>query len=129
MTAPIDTRRWLFSLVPVGLGAVILAAEATNGDPAEGLVWFAVLAVLGALLAFGGRFEAVRLARGDGEDERDAMINTRAMAAVGIVLTIVLTGAIVFQLARGGDPSPYTQIMAVGGAAYVASLLVLRHWS
>ncbi len=129
MTAPIDTSRWLFSLVPVGLGAVILAAEATNGDLAEGLVWFAVLAVLGALLAFGGRFEAVRLARGDGEDERDAMINTRAMAAVGTVLTIVLTGAIVFQLARGDDPSPYTQIMAVGGAAYVASLLVLRHWS
>ena len=129
MTAPIDTRRWLFSLVPVGLGAVILTAEATNGDLAEGLVWFTVLAVLGALLAFGGRFEAMRLARGDGEDERDAMINTRAMAAVGTVLTIVLTGAIVFQLARGDDPSPYTQIMAVGGAAYLASLLVLRHWS
>jgi hypothetical protein len=36
MTAPIDTRRWLFSFVPVGLGAVILAAEATNGDLAEG---------------------------------------------------------------------------------------------
>ena len=85
--------------------------------------------VLGALLAFGGHFEAVRLARGDGEDERDAMINTRAMAAVGTVLTIVLTGAIVFQLARGDDPSPYTQIMAVGGPAYVASLLVLRRWS
>jgi hypothetical protein len=129
MTAPIDTRRWLFSLVPVGLGAVILTAEATNGDLVEGLVWFTVLGVLGALLAFGGRFEAMRLARGDGEDERDAMINTRAMAVVGTVLTIVLTGAIVFQLARGDDPSPYTQIMAVGGAAYLASLLVLRHWS
>jgi hypothetical protein len=46
--------------------------------------------------------------------ERDALINSRAMAALGTVMVLVLTGAIVFQLVRGTDPSPYTELMARG---------------
>jgi hypothetical protein len=129
MTARSDKSTWLAPVVPVLLGAAVLAAEATSGDLAEGLVWFGLLAGVGALLAFGGRFESVRLARGDGEDEREASINQRAMAAVGTVLMIALTAVIVFQVARGEDPSPYTQITALGGASYVASLLVLHRRS
>jgi ABC-type transport system involved in cytochrome c biogenesis permease component len=129
MTARSSNSTWLAVLVPALLGAAILAAELTAGDVAEGLVWFALLAGVGALLAFGGRFESVRLARGDGEDEREAMINQRAMAAVGIVLMIALTVVIVFQIARGDDPSPYTQIAALGGVSYVAALLVLHRRS
>jgi hypothetical protein len=118
--------RWLMPLVPVGLGAVILVAEATDGDLASGLVWFAVLAAVGALHALGRRSEAVREALGEPEDERDALINTRAMAVAGQVMILVLTGCIVFELARGNDPSPFTQIIAVGGASYAVALLVQR---
>jgi hypothetical protein len=127
MTRPVN--QLFMPLVPVGLGAVILAAEATDGDIASGLVWFAVMAAVGGFLAFGGRFETIRQARGDGEDERDAFINTRAMAAAGTVWVLVLTGCIVFELARGNDPSPYTQLMAAGGATYGVTLLVLRRRS
>lgn len=118
--------RWLMPAVTVGLGGVILVAEAMNDDLTSGLVWFAVMAALGALLAFGGRFESVRQARGDDEDEREAMINTRAMALAGMVLVIVLTGCIVFELVRGEDPSPYVQLIAAGGATYAVALLVLQ---
>lgn len=118
--------RWAVPVVTVGLGAVILVAEVMNENLASGLVWFAVMATLGALYAFGGRFEAVRQARGEEEDEREWLINTRAMALAGTVLVVLLTGAIVFELARGEDPSPYTQLMAVGGASYAIALLVLR---
>jgi hypothetical protein len=79
--------------VTAGLGGVILAAEAIDGDLTSGLVWSAILAALGALQAFGGRFEAVRQARGEEEDEREAMINIRALALAGTVLVIVLTAA------------------------------------
>jgi hypothetical protein len=127
MTRPVN--QWLMPLVPVGLGGVILAAEATDGDVASGLAWFAALAAIGAVLAFGGRFEWVRDSRGDAEDERDAIINTRAMAAAGVVWVLVLTGCIVFELAQGDDPSPYTQLMAAGGATYGVALLVLRRRS
>jgi hypothetical protein len=103
--------------------------RATDGDLTSGLVWFAVLAVLGALQAFGRRSDALRSAQWGTEDERDALINTRAMAGAGTVLVLVLTGCIVFELVRGDNPSPYTHLTAVGGAAYAISLLVLRRRS
>jgi hypothetical protein len=121
--------RWIAPLVPAVLGAVVLIAEATDGDLASGLVWFAALAAISLLLAFGGRFEAVRQARGDDEDERDAMIATSAMAFAGVVLVVALTSGIVWSLARGEDLSPYVELMAIGGAAYGVALLVLRRRS
>lgn len=131
MPPMLDPRasRWLIPLMPAALGGVILVAEATDGELAGGLAWFAVLAALAALLAFGGRFQAVRDARGDAEDERDLMIGTRAMAAAGTAMILVLTGTIVFELARGDDPSPYTYVIAVGGAVYAVALLALRRYS
>lgn len=115
--------------ISLGLGGVVLAAAATNGALTSGLVWFAVLAVLGALQAFGLRSDALRTAQWGTEDERDALINMRAMAGAGMVLVLLLTGCIVFELVRGDNPSPYTQLMAVGGASYAISLLVLRRRS
>jgi drug/metabolite transporter (DMT)-like permease len=129
VTARPNKSAWLAAAVPAVIGAAILAAEAANGDLSEGLVWFAVLAAAGALLAFGGRFESVRLARGDGEDEREAMINERAMAATGLLLMVALTAVIVYQLARGDDTRPYIYLTAIGGATYVAALLLLHRRS
>jgi hypothetical protein len=51
------------------------------------------------------------------------------MAGAGTVLVLLLTGCIVFELVRGHNPSPYTHLMAVGGASYAISLLVLRRRS
>jgi hypothetical protein len=125
--------RWqswqLLPLIYLVLGGVILVARAVDGEVASGLVWFAIFAVISAIYAFGGRFEIIKQARGDLEDERDVSINTRAMAAVGVVFVVLLTGCIVFELARGHNPSPYTQLMAFGGGSYIAALLVLRYRS
>jgi hypothetical protein len=126
---PHNPTQWLIPLVPVGLGGVILTAEAIDGQVVSGLVWFAVLTAVGVLGIFGGRFEEVREARGDTEDERDRSINTRALAVAGLVWVLALTGCIVFQLARGDDTSPYAQLMAVGGASYAIALLALRRIS
>src|SRR5262245_27982931 len=83
---------WL--LIPaiyVGLGIVILVAQAIDGHWVGGLGWFAVMLAIGAVYGLGGRFEIVRQARGDFADERDASINRRAMATTGTLLVIVLT--------------------------------------
>ena len=129
MPPAFDRPPRLMPLVPVALGAVILVAEAADDDLASGLGWFAVLAAVGALLAFGGRFQTVREARGDGEDEREAMIGSRAMAAAGTAMILALTGATVFELARGDSPTPYIWVLAVGGATYAVALLALRRYS
>ena len=66
------------------------------------------------------------MATGEDEDERDALIASRAMAFAGTVLILALTGALVFELARGHDLSPYAQLLTVGGVAFTAALLFLR---
>lgn len=118
--------RWLVPLVPVALGGVILVAAATTGHVLNGLMWFAVLAAVGALAAIAARFEVRRRGRGRAEDEREAIINTRAMSIVGTVLVIALTGCAAFTLARGESTSPYTALLAVGGISYVIARVAPR---
>lgn len=120
---------WLMPLIYLGLGVVILIAQAIDGNTRSGVGWFLVMAAVAALYAFGGRFSFIRQARGDFDDERDASIQQRAMAMTGLVFVLVLTGCIVFELARGHNPSPYSMLMAVGGATYAISLLILRNRS
>jgi hypothetical protein len=118
--------RWLVPLVPAALGGVILVAAATTGHVLSGLMWFAVLAALGALAAIATQFEAGRRGRGRAEDEREAIINTRAMSIVGTLLVIAITGGAAFTLARGQSTTPYTPLLAVGGISYVIAFVALR---
>jgi hypothetical protein len=123
-------RRWLIPLVPAALGGVILVAAVTTGHILSGVLWFAVLAAIGALSAVAGQFEPAGRGRGDvGDDDgdREAIITTRAMSITGTVLVIAITGCAVFTLARGESTSPYTPLLAVGGITYVVALVALRH--
>jgi hypothetical protein len=47
----------------------------------------------------------------------------------GTSIILVLTGAVVFELARDESPSPYVWVLAVGGATYAVALLALRRYS
>ena len=47
-------------------------------------------------------------------------------ALAGLVVILVLIGAWLYELSQGHDGSPYGQIMAVGGLAYIAAVVVLR---
>ncbi len=119
-TAPAVTNqrrsRWLIPLVPAALGGVILVATATTGHILSGMIWFTVFACFGALLAMAGHVE----------DERAAIISTRAMSVVGTVLVIAITGCAVFTLVRGENTSPWTTLLAVAGTSYVIASVALR---
>ena len=119
--------RWLIPLVPVALGAVILVAAAITGHILSGVAWFVVLSAISALSRVAGRFEAARRARRHGEDEREAIINTRAMSITGTVLVITLTGCAAFTLARGESTNPYTALLAVAGISYTITFLASRY--
>jgi hypothetical protein len=45
--------------------------------------------------------------------------------AGGVVITVII-GAVMVQLARGEDPSPYAQLGAVGGLAYLVALVGMQ---
>ena len=126
---PFWRSRWWMPLFSLALGAAIFAAFAIGGDTGQGAVSFGIMAALAALFFFGGRSETLRGLGGPGRDERWAAIDLRASAAAGFVVLTVIIGAWLWEVANGDDGSPYVQLGAVGGLAYVVAVAVLRRRS
>jgi hypothetical protein len=118
--------RWCLPAFCVGLGGVVLAAQWAGGNLGSGLVSLGIMAAFGAAILLGGRSETVRGLRGDGRDERWAMIDLRATAFSGLAVIVALIVAWLVEVARGHDGSPYGQILAIGGIAYILAVAVLR---
>ncbi len=64
--------------------------------------------------------------RGDGRDERWAMIDLRATAVAGLAVIIAIIVGFVIELARGRSGSPYSQLAAVAGIAYLLAFFAGR---
>jgi drug/metabolite transporter (DMT)-like permease len=118
--------KWFLPLFCVVLGAAVFVAQWIGGNPRSGLISFASLAVFGGLILVGGRSETVRGLRGDGRDERFRMIDIHATAIAGVVLICTLIVVWLVELARGHDGSPYGQLMAVAGIAYLGAIAFMR---
>ena len=118
--------RWFMPAFSVFLGLLMLAAFWIGGRPGDGLGALAVMAAVGALFLFGGRSETLRGLGGPGRDERWAMIDLRATAFAGIVTILVIIGAWLVEIARGGDGNPYGALGAVAGLAYIVGVALLR---
>jgi hypothetical protein len=114
----------LFSLA---LGGIVFAAFAIGGDAGEGVFGFAVLAGMGVLFLIGGmRSETLAGLGGPGRDERWAFIDLRATAFSGLVVLLVSIAAWLYEIADGRDGSPYGQLAAIGGIAYIVGVAFLR---
>ena len=125
-STPYWRSRWWMPAFSLFLGALVLAAMWIGGDRDDGLLSFLIFVALAAVFAFGGRSETVRGLGGPGRDERWAMIDLRATAIAGTVVITVVIGAWLWEIAHGDDGSPYAQIGAVGGLAYVLAVAFLR---
>jgi hypothetical protein len=118
--------RWFLPLFAVFLGALLFGAQAIGGHPGAGLVSFAILALTGALVLFGGRSETIRGLRGDMRDERFQRIDIHATAFAGtVVITAIIAGFLV-EMARGHNGNPYTWLGAVAGVSYLAAVVFMR---
>ena len=130
MTDRLTRSRWWLPGVSLLLGAIMFAAFAIGGDTSGGAQSFAVMAVLAAVFAFGAsRSETLGGLGGPGRDERWAMIDLRASAAAGLVLILTVIGAWLYEIANGEDGSPYSQLGAIAGIAYIVAIAVLRRRS
>ena len=130
MSKSITSSRWWMPLFSLGLGAIMFAAFAIGGSPGDGVFAFAVMAVLAAVFAFGStRSDTIGGLGGPARDERWAMIDLRASAAAGLVLILTVIGAWLYEIANGEDGSPYSQLGAIAGIAYIVAIAVLRRRS
>jgi len=119
--------RWVMPVFALALGGVFLVAQWIGGDPTGGLVSFAIMAVFAAVLVLlEGRSGAVAIMRRPARDERARNIDLAATAFAGGVVILVIIVAVMVQLARGEDPSPYAQLGAVGGIAYLVALVGMQ---
>ena len=84
------------------------------------------MAVVGLVFLLGGRSETIRGLRGDGRDERFAQIDLRASAFSGLVLITAVLIMCFWEWGRGRSGSPYSQLGAIAGLAYLVGVVVAR---
>jgi hypothetical protein len=114
--------KWWMPGFSLFLGTLIAGALLLGGDPWMALWGFGVMAVLAGLFLFGSRSETLQGLGGPGRDERWAMIDLGATALAGSVVIAVIIGMWLYEVANGRDGSPYAQLGAIGGLAYVGGV-------
>ena len=125
MTA-LHKTKWFLPLFSVALGFVFLGALWVGGERQGGFEALAVMLVLALLILAGGRSELIRGLRGDGRDEYWQRIDVHATALAGNVLIVAILAMCAWEWAHGRDGTPYAQLGAVAGVAYVVSFALLR---
>jgi hypothetical protein len=122
--------RWWMPALSIALGAVLFAAFSAGGNSADGAKSFGVMVFVAVLFAVGGaRSETVAGLGGASRDERWAFIDLRATAFSGLVLVLAVISSWIYEIADGQDGSPYGQLAAIGGLAYVLGVAVLQRRS
>jgi len=119
-------NKWFLPLFSLALGVGCLVAFWLGGNPGQGLASLAILAAAGAIFLFGGRSETIRGLRGDGRDERFARLDLAATAVSGMAAITAIIVMCFWEWGHGRDGTPYAQLGAVAGVAYVAAIAVLR---
>jgi hypothetical protein len=120
------STRWFLPAFTVVLGPVLGGAQWKGGDRQTGLTSMAIFVAIATVLVLGGRSETIRMIRGDGRDERWARIDLAATALSGLVLIMAIIAACAWEWAHGRDGSPFVQLGAIAGVAYIAGLAILR---
>ncbi len=118
--------KWFMPVFSVVLGGICLAAFWAGGDRNQGLISLAILGGLGLVFLLGGRSELIRGLRGDGKDEYWARLDLHATAVSGMAGIAAVFVMCLWGWSHGRDGSPYAQLGAIGGVAYIVGLGVLR---
>jgi hypothetical protein len=118
--------KWTIPAFSVAMGVVLLGANIVGHQLVLGIWSLGIMLVFGAAVLFGGRSETVRGLRGDGRDERFAMVDLKATALAGLALIVAVIVAFVVEVARGHSGEPYDWLGAIAGLAYIAAVIVLR---
>lgn len=121
-----SASRWLIPGVAVLIGVAYLVAGLLGDDASFGVGGLVVmLAVAAVVLLLGRRSETVA-GLIDRNDERINQLDTGATVFAGMVLILAVLAMFVVEVAQGQDGSPYYQLGALAGVAYVVGLVYQR---
>jgi hypothetical protein len=118
--------KWTIPAFSVVMGLVLLGANVVGHQTVLGLWSLGIMVLFGTAVLVGGRSETIRGLRGDGRDERFAMLDLQATAMAGLALIVAVIIAFIVEVAQGHSGEPYDWLGAIGGLAYLAAVIVLR---
>ena len=125
MTALYKTK-WFMPLFSVALGLLCFGALWVGGQRRNAVGSLVLMAALGLVFLVGGRSDLVRGLRGDGRDEYWQRIDIHATALAGHVTIAAIIAMCLWEWGHGRDGSPYSQLGAIAGLAYIAAVGLLR---
>ncbi|MFI5282634.1 MAG: hypothetical protein ACHQ0J_05830 [Candidatus Dormibacterales bacterium] len=84
-----------------------------------------VMVVYGLVLLVGRRWDPIAVLSAPAQDERTVNLHTRAAAAAGQVMALLIVGGAFYDIARGAvDHSIWPPLGGVFGVAYLIALIV-----
>jgi hypothetical protein len=84
-----------------------------------------VMVVYGLILLGGRRWDPIAVLSAPGADERSVNLHTRAAAAAGQVMAVVIVGGFFYDVARGAlERSIWPPLGGVFGLAYLVALVI-----
>jgi hypothetical protein len=107
--------------------AVVIFALALVGHATLSLALLlaGIMVAYGLVLLVGRRWEPIAVLSAPVQDERAVQVHTRASAAAGNLLALVIVGGFLYDLARGGlEHSIWPPLGAIFGAAYLVALVI-----
>jgi len=125
MTA-LHKTRWLLPFFSIAFGLVFMAALWVGGEARGGVEALAIMSAVALVTMIGGRSDLVRGLRGDGRDEYWQRIDVHATALAGHVVIAVILGMCAWEWGHGRDGSPFVQLGAIAGVAYILAFAFLR---
>jgi hypothetical protein len=108
------------------LAAVIFGVALVGHVPVPlALAMAGIMVAYGLILLVGRRWDAIAVLAAPGQDERAYQVHTRAAAAAGQVIALVIVGGFFYDTARGAlDHSIWPPLGGVFGLSYLIALVI-----
>ena len=118
--------RWAIPVTALVLGLGYLASGVAGGRPGFGVLGLVLMLVVALGFVLSARWSETVEGLVTRRDERINSLDRRASLFAGLVLILAVIVIFMVQIARGESGSPYYQLGALAGAAYVGALGYLR---